>query len=189
MEGKGEIPKISREYPYYPEEYGLDLSEVKVGFFGDVPSGSGKEVHAEMDKNADGAWIKIDDKKNEFMMGLLVRDGVMSGDLYTRKKTGETHPDFRAAEFVTWALHRFEQEGTPVNSIESRWVDTRSSNWDSANFKKYKELVEKGEKQREAASQTWSGKLFLQLGFTEIDVPVEKNGIIIARFKKPLINQ
>lgn len=177
--------KMTIPYPFIQGEYGLNLRDIKIPFFGEIESGSGKKVYGEMKSGEDKASIEIKDETGEYNMSLSVRGDTMSGDLFTRKKTGESQPDFKAGSFVIWALKRFEEAGHPVEKIQARWADIRTSEWDSTNFTKYTELVSKGEDPISASRKTWSGKLFSELGYTEIEPPVNTGVAIEVMFKKP----
>ena len=106
-----------------------------------------------------------------------------SADIYTRKQTGERHPDFFARNFLYFALNHFKNEGYPVKRFEARWTASEGDVWRSDNFDEYWELRRNGLQPEEAAKLTWTGKTLFDLGFPEIEALKEAGNEIIAYFK------
>ena len=67
------------------------------------------------------------------------------------------------------AMQRLKQEGIQVNAIGNLWMN----GGDSVNHKEYVENRGKGMLPRQAAANTWSGRLAAKCGFANPDEPEE----------------
>ena len=192
-EGIVSKPSIDSErplslYPFVPGKYGLDFSELKRSFIGFIPSGSGKRVHGIFEDIGAKTAIRIDDNEDEgFALHADVNGDTLKFSLYTRKINGERHPDFFAKNFVAFALNYFEEQGHQINRIEANWTHQDDGIWPSDNLDEYFKNRREGMSKEEAARNTWSGRTYTGLGFTEIEdyYEEEEGEEVKVIFRKP----
>lgn len=182
-------------YPYVPGEYGIDfcdsINQFNLGgkTSGTIHGGSGAEMEFWFGTNA----ISVSDiTYPDRGMSAYLLNGLASFSLQTRSMLTDEredepnpHPDMFAAKFVKFALDYFGSTGEVVNVCKAEW-NNPSLNWDTF----VAELQEDGDKVR-AAKQTWTGKLFTALGFSQIeaeDITFKNSGtrlIIYVMFHRP----
>jgi len=80
------------------------------------------------------------------------------------------HPDLHARDLVMRSVQYFDDVGTEIHTIEFNWFPEKGQ---SDNYVVYMSHLPTGEEPTEeqykqAVFSTWSGKLALELGFTEI---------------------
>lgn len=165
-------PKVL--YPFVPGKYGLNLTEKKTPFKGFIESGSGKKVKGDigesLDVAVDHAWVRIfDAEENLYFMSAELNGDTVRFSVYTKKITGERHPDFRAKYFIEFSITHFKKIGRTVRRIESQWGRTYDGIWSSDTYDEYLRIRNEGNDREEAVRKTWSGKIFEELGFTEIE--------------------
>lgn len=74
------------------------------------------------------------------------------------------HPDFRAAAFIKFSLAFYEACGYRTDSLTGEWFPS------SANYKMFEENYLKTDDPQEAAKNTWTGRIYSQLGFDSIQL-------------------
>ncbi|MBI2031578.1 MAG: hypothetical protein HYT08_03085 [Candidatus Levybacteria bacterium] len=174
-------------YPFVRGKYGLNLHEKESHFRkGRIETGSGRKVMADMVQRSNTAWIRIyDEDEPAFTMQANVHGKTASADIYTRKQTGERHPDFFARNFLVFALNHFKNEGYPVVRFEAKWILTEGNEWGSDNYQEFQKLLQEGLGPEEAARLTWTGKVLSELGFSEVESIKRSDDEVIAFFKRP----
>ena len=141
---------------------------------------------ANMVQRGNSASIRIyDEDEPGFTMQADIHGETASANIYTRKQTGERHPDFFAKNFLAFALSYFKNEGYPAARFKTRWVLTKGEGWSSDNYLQFRRLIREGLVPEDAAKQTWTGKLLSELGFSELESIKRSDDEIIAFFKKP----
>lgn len=175
-------------YPFVPGKYGLNLYE-QAHFMRKqrIETGSGRRVVAEIGQKENKAWIRINDVDEEdFLMHAEVFEDTLRINVYTKKKTGEKHPDFFAKHFLVFALTHFENEAYPVRKFQASWTPVESEEWESDNYNEYRRFRREGADPADAAKKTWTGKTLGIFGFNEVEtVNEEEDGEIVAIFRKP----
>ena len=99
---------------------------------------------------------------------------------------GEPHPDMFAAQFVKIAISFFRENGIDVKACQGMWS---LPSWNREIL--IRGLEEHGDPVK-AAKETWSGRQFVSLGFTELkeeDIETERTERfdvpVRAVFRKP----
>lgn len=175
-------------YPFVRGKYGLNIIE-RIGTYftkGRIETGSGRRVMGEVSNRANSAFLRIyDEDDRSFLMEAEIHGNIGSANIFTRKKTGERHPDFFARNFLIFALRHFENEGYVVDKFQARWTLTEEGEWEFDNYRQFQKLIREGVDATEAARQTWTGKILSELGFTEIESVKSSDDEIIVFFRKP----
>lgn len=137
-------------------------------------------------RGGNSASIRIyDEDEPAFTMQANVHGGTASANIYTRRKSGERHPDFFAKNFLAFALIHFKNEAYPVVRFEAKWILIEGEEWGSDNYQQFRRLIREGLVPEDAAKQTWTGKLLSELGFSELESIKRSDDEIIAFFKRP----
>jgi RHS repeat-associated protein len=92
-------------------------------------------------------------------IGVSVEDGVAGFDI--RVRPGSEEHMGSGTDLVLGALKRLRSEGVAVQRLRGRWI----SRSDSVNAKEYLQNVRAGMSPETAAENTWTGRLFMRLGF------------------------
>lgn len=160
-------------YPYVPDQYGIDFCgsiakfEMQGITSGTIRGGSGAELEFWFGANAISVMDPIYPDRG---MSANVSDGIASFSLQTRNFPTDSndgqpdpHPDMFAAQFVRFALDYFESTGEEVHVCEGTWLHP-SDNWRVfiVELLKHRDSVK-------AAKETWTGKLFTALEYSEIE--------------------
>lgn|SRR3989344_5726361 len=177
--------KPSAVYPYLKGHFGIPLNELKTPIQDEIITGSGRKVFCDIGEDDDIAWVRIEDNKDHYIMHINLKGDTVAGEIHTRKKNGERHPDFFAKNFLAFALNHFAQQGYSVRRFKAMWAPVESGEWGSDNYEDYQRLIQEGKTPDEAAKETWTGKVLSQLGFVEVESVQSVENFTIALFKKP----
>lgn len=179
------VSKPSAVYPYVEGQFGIPLNDLKTPFEGEKRTGSGRYVLCEIRDEGKKSWIRVVDNKDHYIMHALVKGDTANAEIHTRKKDGKRHPDFFAKHFLAFALNYFKNQGYLIKKFRAIWSPVESDEWESDNYAEYWRLRKEGVSPIEAAKQTWSGRTFEELGFTEVEEPVDEGRAVTVVFKKP----
>lgn len=186
------------ETPYQPEYpnvegekgYGFNIQEIlkrpENNFH--FVSASGRKINVLKHE----AHIEFQDDRSpdKFHLKAYVKDGIASFDVSTdiqskikllNIKKHNRHPDFFAVKFVNCALEYFKQNNQDIQAIQGSWL---GGSVNSEEF--FDNLENKKMSPAEAAKNTWSGRVFISHGFSQ----VTDQDVILSDFggKKPLVN-
>ena len=172
------MKEFTSHYPCFPEG-GLDISDaiqqLQLGRCEIIiPGESKKDLRIRAKLHTDSPFLSIEDA--------LDRAYHLYAQAYPRSKGYEAwfdirtkladanhpnlpqdkHPDLFAKAFIETALALFEYVGHPVTQCKCTWSD-----W-SDNYAQFEESYKKTKNPQHAAFATWSGKTFVQLGYTKV---------------------
>ena len=160
-------------YPYIEGETGIPFDQIiepyktKGKQLGHIRSGSG----ATLEYTIGSGLITVRDVGYpDRFMSAKVESGIATFNVQTRRSELDklddnpegAHPDMFAAKFVAFTLQQFHGNNIDVVACQGTWVPG------SSNRELFmRSLDEHGDLVR-AAKETWSGRLFVSLGFTEL---------------------
>lgn len=181
------IAEKTIEYPYNPGKAGIPFEQIFQNFRngtheGVITGGSGRKLA--YDVRPDYLYIN-DPELIGNSMSAKFDSGIASFGLYTKVPDSDRqsefpsakHPDMFAKLFIDVALKHFKEMGNDVRICRAEWLP------DSDNFKAYNEALRLGLDPVEAAKGTWSGKAFMEHGFTQVplkgivNLPIKTEGI------------
>jgi len=175
--------KINTLYPYKPKEFGIPFEKILNGPRErevKIHSGGGNLLSCYI---TDRSLEITDPLLKEFGLTAVVnKSGLASFTITTETPSQGKHIDMFASHFVKLALTYFEQQGNKIHCCKGNWKG------DSISLKQFWSKKRKTKNNIIAAQNTWSGKLFRKLGFTQIsedDVIIQPNKEVIAYFRKP----
>lgn len=171
-------------YPYVEGFCGIPFDQISAPFQGFIKGGSGREIYCEINSDDGISWFEVEDIKNGFNMRIAVSRDTAVGEIYTRNLKGERHPDFFAKKFLSYALEHFTQQGYKITVFDALWLKNKKP-WGSINYTEFKKNLKDGSQPKEAAKDTWTGRVMAELGFTEVESAYEYDGSVFASFKKP----
>lgn len=161
---------IEAEYPYIPELGGIDFKAILDGRPGAsiVKGGSGRDLVCQIETNL----ISVKDRSNSsYVLEATVDNGVASIEVYSKPYIYGTegiifingrHPDLYAGRFVDLAFRHFAFHGVVIDMCRGNW------HFGSDNFNVFFDARCQGLSFAESAKRTWSGRKFMEHGFTEI---------------------
>ena len=153
-------------YPFAEGEYGISFKDLPVNTRGVTVGGSGRSLHYDIQRN----YIEIEDEEfSRYRMYAKVSENSLIASVFTRRYiTGERHPDFFARKFLIFAYEYFIANGHEINRISTYWIPSLDK-FASINYDQYAEMLKKGFNSEDAARSTWTGRLAVEFGFTEIE--------------------
>lgn len=168
-------------YPFVEGERGIpfdgaiDAFREKGKSFGIMKSGSGAELRYTI--GSDRLAVR-DVRYPDRFMDADVENGIATFNLRTRSSfldnhtdSPAIHSDMFAAKFVSFALQYFEENHVSMDACKGIW-------WpETINGKMFARALSEHGDSVLSAKETWSGKLFISLGFTELvegDIGVEE---------------
>lgn len=165
-----DIYMLETAYPFVPEVGGIDIREILDGYTGAriVRGGSGRELVCQIETNL----ISVKDRRNSwFVLEAAVERGIASFEVYSkpyvygsegREFIDNRHPDLYAGRFVDLAFCHFAQYGVRIDMCRGNW------HFGSDNFNVFFDARCQGLSFAESAKRTWSGRKFIEHGFTQI---------------------
>lgn len=160
------------------------------GFKGVINCASGEKLGGNITKDLVVIASQKDSKNEQYIF--VARRSKHDHDaleLGIKTKIGnppEKHKDLYAKELAKKSIIYLEEQGTPITKIRGFWQE--GDNFDA--YQNYMDDIRQtrpttGKDQRDAARNTWTGKLAESLGFTEIEsIGQTKSGSILTYFKK-----
>lgn len=168
------------EYPYIAGRGGVDFGEIqrKLGseefFSGVIDGGSGRKLVVTVAPN----YLEVSDAiQPDLVLSCgLSEDAALRFNIRTKVDKSSRHPDLYAEKFVDLAIGHFQF----AQKIIGNWLmETNGS--ESTNFDSYMTQRRLGKPAEEAASCTWSGRVFGKYGF-QVNGVKELPGNVEAEF-------
>lgn len=173
------------KYPYERGKYGFDIDRLldQIDVSSDYSHDS-VAIPTESGKSIDFSYYNF---SSQFSVRLFPSGDLQQGYLmiaeYDKKtrqlhfilrtksiKNGQYHKDMFAREFVETFFSFCERRDIKVDSVLSKWYP------DSTNLEQFTANLKQGEVQFQAASQTWSGRLYDEYGFNVASVEEKTEG-------------
>lgn len=178
------MKELTITYPCYPEG-GINFTEALTQFrFGlnevIILGESGQQLRIRAKLDSDSPFLSVEDQEKPAFHLHAEAYPTPKGheawfDIRTKladarnpKLSPQKHPDMHAKAFITTSLALFSYLGHPVTQCKCSWSD-----W-SDNYAQFEQSYNKTNDPKQAALATWSGKIFSQLGYTNvvfIDLP------------------
>lgn len=156
------------DYPFVKGEKGFSFEELfkrkaNGENTGTIFTESGEELEYDI---SNSVLTIMDLRTEEFMLSSRNTYGTTSFSLRTRSRHDREkhHPDLFAKKFVKCAIEYFKANGRETNVCVGEW------HAGSDNFETFINEYNKHKNSVEAAKATWSGKVFVELGYTKVDM-------------------
>jgi hypothetical protein len=158
------------------------------GFKGPLTGMSGAKLSCRTDTSS--VVIASFDEDTAYFLACVLPEETDALHLDIKTKTADhpdRHPDLYASELVDRSLTYFHEQGFAINKLIGAWNK-------GDNYKAYRDYITKiilarditDEDKKNAARNTWTGRLAQSLGFTEIErLEVENPKSIHVVFSKP----